>query len=173
MKSFRIPALCTVLLAAGCAAPTCDPSQGGLIAGVNGLVSHCYANDAAAQQAQLQQLQAAQAQAQAEAQAANQTETQQQQQLTALQQNVALLAGRLRGLRAELQGLRHQNGTTAANVSDLNNETALQSQQLATLQKKLATSTSPATYQQTQQQYESLKHAIAAESTQIQQVEGE
>lgn len=166
----RLPVLVAALALAGCTT-TCDPSQGGFISGVNGLVSNCYTNNANSQQAQLAQLQAQQRQAELQAQQAHQQVLTQQAQLDDLRANVAHLDEKLTVMRGKIAQLKTQNSAEAENVADLSQTIGLQHQQLQRLQARLQGG--DAGDPQVEQQYESLKRAIQAESAQLQRDEGQ
>lgn len=167
---FRLLVLGAALMVTGCAT-TCDPSQGGFISGVNGLVSNCYNQNVDNEQAQLNQLRAAQAAAQQQAQTANQNVASQQAQLDHLRNNVAGLDRKLAAMRARIAHLKTQNSTQAANIADLRDEIDLQNNQLAQLNAKLQAGGGD--YEAQEQQYEELKRAIQAEAVQLKQDEGQ
>ena len=167
MRSVRSALTCSLLLLlAGCATSP-DPTQGGFISGVNGLLSGGYDQRVASQQQELDSMRAQQAAAQMSANQYKAALQEHQQALVAMRANVARLNQSVRDMQAKVARQRMQNGV----VSDKDRELAqdLESAQvrLAKLQGQLQSGTSSDDYESARREYASLQTAIAALSEQL------
>jgi chromosome segregation ATPase len=150
-----------LLVLAGCATSP-DPARGGFVSGVSGLLSGGYDRRIAEQSSDLDRMRAQQAAAEAEAGRANATLAQRQQSVTVMRASVANLDRSVRSMQSKLSQERAANGTLSARDAQLTRELENAQSRLATLRGQLGTAATPADYDATQREYQSLQAAIAA-----------
>jgi chromosome segregation ATPase len=163
LPAFMVPGL---LLLAGCATSP-DPAKGGFISGVSGLLSGGYERRIAEQSSELDQMHAQQAAAEAEAGQANAKLAERQQSVAAMRASVANLGRSVHVMQVRLAQQRATNSALSARDAELTRELQDAQARLAKLRVQLAHSTTPADYNATQQEYQSLQAAIAAVQEQL------
>jgi chromosome segregation ATPase len=159
-------ALSTLLFLAGCATSP-DPTQGGFISGVNGLMSGGYDQRVAAQSYELDRMRAQQDAAERQASQARATLTNRQQSLNALRNDVARLDRSLKDVQARAVQQRVQNVALSDRDSQLMGDLDRAQARLASLQEQLRGNTSADDYESARQEYLNLQTAIAALNEQL------
>jgi chromosome segregation ATPase len=159
-------ALSTLLLLAACATSP-DPTQGGFISGVNGLMSGGYNQRVAAQSVELDRMRAQQAAAEANAAQANATLTERQRALANLRSDVARLDRSLRDVQARAAQQRAQNVALSDRDRKLMSDLEGAKARMATLQEQLRSRTAGDDNDAVQQEYLSLQKAIGALNEQL------
>jgi chromosome segregation ATPase len=155
-----------LLWLAGCATSP-DPSKGGFISGMNGLLSGGYNRRVNDQSSDLDRMRAQQADAEAEAGRANVTLGQRQQSVAAMRVSVANMDRSVKSMRAKLAQERSVNSTLSAHHVKLTHELEDAQERLAKLRSQLGSGATPADYDATQREYQSLQAAIDAMHEQL------
>jgi predicted nucleic acid-binding Zn-ribbon protein len=146
---------------AGCA-PSPDPAKGGFISGVNGLLSGGYDRRITEQSSDLDRMRAEQAESEAEASRANAALGHRQQTVAAMRVSVAKMDGSVRAMRARLAPERAGNSALSAHDVQLRHDLDDAQGRLAKLRSELGSAGTPADYDATQREYQSLQAAIDA-----------
>ncbi len=159
-------ALSTLLFLAGCAT-SADPTQGGFISGVNGLMSGGYDQRVAAQSYELDRMRAQQDAAERQASQARVTLSNRQQSLSNLRNDVARLDRSLKDVQARAAQQRVQNVALSDRDRQLMGDLDRAKARLASLQEQLRGNMAADDYESARQEYLNLQTAIAALNEQL------
>jgi chromosome segregation ATPase len=155
-----------LLWLAGCATSP-DPAKGGFISGVNGLMSGGYDRRIAEQSSDLDRMRAQQAAAESDAGQANALLARRQQSVSAMRVSVANLDRSVRSMQTRLAQERAGNSALSAHDAQLARELDDAQRRLASLRSQLGSAATPADYDATQREYQSLQAAISAMHEQL------
>jgi hypothetical protein len=169
MRSMRSAiAVLMLLVLAGCATSP-DPSKGGFISGVSGLMSGSYDQRVAEQSMELDRMRAQQVAAENQANLYRAALVGREQKLASLRSDVAGLDRSLKGLQAKAAQQRAGNVAFSDKDRQLMDDLAGANARLATLQEKLRSNTAADDYEATRQEYLGLRTAIVTLSKQLEE----